>query len=236
MSPMPPFVVSTGDYQYSNPTGSQANAQVNLYLGARGSYTGIQFPAMGNHECTGATASNCGTGNANGITTNYNAFMSLMLAPLQKTLPYYVIHVASTTGAWTSKFVFVAANAWDSTQSTWFDTAMQEQTTYTFVVRHEAVDANTAPGVTPSEAIMAKYPYTLAIVGHSHEYSHTSENPKAVIIGNGGAPISSGQNYGYGVFTQRTDGSIQVDMMDYETNAPDMSFRFAVKADGTPAD
>ena len=82
---------------------------------------------------------------------------------------------------------------------------------------------------------MAMVPYTLAIVGHSHLYAHSSAHPKEVVIGNGGAPLSTSQDYGYGVFTQRQDGSIQVDMVDYKTNAPDMSFRFAVNSDGSPA-
>ncbi len=233
---VPPFVVSTGDYQFSNPYGSQASAQLQLYLGAKGSYTGIQFPAMGNHECTGGTSSNCGAGNTNGVTNNYSAFMSDMLAPIQKTKPYYAINVSAPNNAWTAKFVFIAANAWDSTQSSWFDSAMSQSTTYTFVVRHEPASANTAPGVTPSETIMAKHPYTLAIVGHSHEYYHSKYNsPKEVVIGNGGAPLATNQNYGYGIVAQRSDGSLTVDMLDYQTNLTVSSFHFAVNADGSPA-
>lgn len=235
MSPSPPFVVSTGDYQYSNPYGSGASAQLQIYEQAKGSYAGLQFPAMGNHECTGGTSSNCGSGNTNGLTDNYKSFMSIMLAPIQKTSPYYSINVNAPDNSWTSKFVFIAANAWDSTQSTWLDQTLSQQTTYTFVIRHEPADTTDTPGVSPSEAIMAKYPYTLAIVGHSHEYRHESSYPKQVVIGNGGAPISTGQDYGYGIVTQRTDGAIQVDMYDYQSNQPDTSFRFAVKADGSPA-
>ncbi len=235
MSPSPPFVVSTGDYQYSNPFGNQAAAQLQIYLDAHGSYSGIQFPTMGNHECTGGTASNCGTGNTNGVTNNYTAFMNMLLAPIQQAVPYYTIHIDEPSGAWTSKFVFIAANAWDSTQSTWFDGELAKPTTYTFVVRHEPANANTAPGVTPSEAIMAKHPYTLALVGHSHEYYHSSTNPREVVIGNGGAPLSTNQNYGYGIVTQRSDGAVQVDMYDYQSNKPDTSFRFAVNPDGSPA-
>jgi hypothetical protein len=232
-TPAPPFVISTGDYQFSNPTGSQAAAQLGLYLAARGTYAGVQFPAMGNHECTGATASNCGNGNADGLTNNFNQFMSLMMAPLGLASPYYVVNVSAPDSSWTAKFVFVAANAWDDTQSAWLDAALSVTTTYTFVVRHESASANTAPGVTPSEAIMANHPYTLSIVGHSHEYQHTTFRPREVIIGNGGAPLAGNQDYGYGVVTQRADGSLQVDMYDYISNAPDVLFRFAVAADGT---
>ncbi len=234
LATVPPFVVSTGDYQFSNPYGTESSAQLNLYLAAKGSYPGVQFPAMGNHECTGATASNCGQGNTNGITNNYSSFMSAMLGPIQKTDPYYAVNVAANDNSWTAKFVFVAANAWDSTQSTWLDATLSQATTYTFVVRHEPASANTAPGVTPSETIMAKHPYTLAIVGHSHEFYHSKySNPREVVIGNGGAPIATNQNYGYAIVAQRTDGALTVDMYDYQTNQAVTSFHFAVKADGT---
>ena len=105
--------------------------------------------------------------------------------------------------------------------------------TYTFGVRHEPRIANTAPGVTPSEAIINAFPYTLAIVGHSHAYFKSG--PKQVTIGNGGAPLTGGVNYGYGLVQQRNDGAIQVDMVDYGTGQPDLGFRFAVKPDGSPA-
>src|SRR5579883_1824726 len=52
LSPRPPFVLATGDYQFSS-TGSRstASAQVGLYMQARAAYSGTLFPAMGNHEC-----------------------------------------------------------------------------------------------------------------------------------------------------------------------------------------
>jgi hypothetical protein len=233
---VPPFVVSTGDYQFSNPYGNEAAAQLALYLKAKGNYPGVQFPAMGNHECTGGTSSNCGTGNTNGITNNYSEFISQLLGPIQKTKPYYVVNVNAPNNAWTAKFVFIAANAWDSTQASWLDSTLAQSTTYTFVVRHEPASATTAPGVGPSETIMKKHPYTLAIVGHSHEYYHSKySNPKEVVIGNGGAPLATNQNYGYGIVAQRSDGSLAVDMYDYQTNAAVTSFHFAVKPDGSAA-
>lgn len=232
-SPHPSFVINTGDYMFASPYGSEAGPQLDLYLKARAKYSGPIFPAMGNHECTGSTTSNCGNNNKDGITNNYTAFISKLLSPIQKTDPYYEIRVDATDGSWTSKFVFVAANAWDSAQSAWLDTTLARATTYTFVVRHESHSANTAPGVTPSETIMAKHPYTLAIVGHTHTYEHF--NGREVIIGNGGAPLTGSKNYGFGLFSQRSDGSIQVDMVDYQSGATDGQFRFAVHADGSSA-
>ncbi len=235
MSSPPPFVVSTGDYQYASPYGSEGAAQLQLYLNAKSAYSGIQFFALGNHECTGATESNCGTGNRDGVTNNYTAFVTMLLGPIEKTSPYYSIEVDASDGSWTAKLVFVAANAWDDAQSSWLDETLAESTTYTFIVRHESASANTAPGVDPSEAIMSNHPYTLSIVGHSHEYEHSASHPREVIIGNGGAPLSTSQSYGYAIVMQRNDGAIQVDMFDYESNMPDTAFRFAVNADGSPA-
>jgi hypothetical protein len=231
-SPRPAFAVTTGDYQFCNPKNTQQDAQFGLYLGARAAFTGVTFAAMGNHECTGATASNCGTGNADGITANYTAFMTKMLQPLGLTLPYYTVDVASTTGAWTAKWVFIAANAWDTAQATWLDAELAKPTTYTFVVRHESATANTAPGVTPSLAIIAKHPYTLALIGHTHEYYYSAQD-REVVVGNGGAPLSGSGNYGYVLAQQRADGAIVFTEHDYMTNA--VNETFALKADGTTA-
>jgi hypothetical protein len=75
--------------------------------------------------------------------------------------------------------------------------------------------------VAASEAIMASHPYTLAIVGHTHSYSHNAGS-REIIIGNGGAPITSRKNYGFGLIQQRTsDGAIVVDMLDAITKLAD---------------
>src|SRR5262249_49183737 len=110
LSPQPTFAVSTGDYQFASPTGGEGTTQLDLYLGARAKYSGTVFPTMGNHECTGATASNCGQGNADGVTNNYTAYLQKMLAPLGQTSPSYEIDVDAADGSWTSKLLFVAAN------------------------------------------------------------------------------------------------------------------------------
>jgi|SRR5579883_2027818 len=235
-SPRPLFGVSTGDYQFSSPTGDQASAQLDMYLGARQHYSGLVFPTMGNHECTGATDSNCGTGNPDGITNTYTAYMTKLLAPLGKTQPWYEVDVAATDGSWTAKFLFVAANAWTQDQATWFAQAMARATTYTFVVRHEPRTSSTAPGVTPSELVMYDHPYTLSFVGHTHTYDH-QDGLREVLVGNGGAPPSGGKGYGYGLVSQRADGSgtLDVDMIDSHSGQPVPSFHFAVKPDGSPA-
>ena len=233
LSPRPSFAVSTGDYQYANPGGTQGATQLDLYMGARAKYSGLVFPAMGNHECTGYTASNCGTGNTDGITANYTAFLDKMLGPIHQTSPYYEVDVDAPDGSWTSKVLLVAANAWTPAEATWLDTAMARATTYTFLVRHESASAATAPGVGPAENIMLHHPYTMSIVGHTHSYQRTTQ--REVIMGNGGAPLSGGVDYGFGMFSQQADGSIAVDMIDYTSGLADSSFHFAVKPDGSSA-
>lgn len=225
-NPAPPFIVTTGDYVFAKPSGSQAAAQFKIYNAARAKYAGVVFPALGNHECTGATTSNCGTGNVDGITNNYSQFISAMLTPIGKPKPYYVVNVNATDASWTAKFVFVAANAWDTTQATWLSQTLAVATTYTFIVRHEPAEANTAPGVTPSEQIMAQHPYTLAITGHTHTYSHYLK--RQIVVGNGGAPLTSAGNFGFALITQLPNKSIQVDMLDVDTQKADLGFRFTL--------
>jgi hypothetical protein len=229
-SPQPPFVVSTGDYQYANPTGSQSAPQLTQFLDARANYPGQWYPAMGNHECTGYTASNCGPNGTDGVTTNYTNFLQMMLGPIHQTNPYYSIEIDAEDGSWTSKFVFVAANAWDSGQSSWLESTLSKATTYTFVLRHEANEANTAPGVSPSESIITQHPLTLEICGHTHDYSKSGNR---IVVGNGGAPLSGSADYGYGLVEQQSNGNLSVDMIDYQSGAADSSFHFVVTPTGS---
>ncbi len=231
-SPRPAFAVTTGDYVFAKPSGSQAAPQMDLYLAARAAFSNTVFYTLGNHECTGATDSNCGPGNTDGSTVSYDAFLSKMLGAIGQTKPYYTINVSGTGNAWTAKFIFLAANAWSSTQATWFTSELAKATTYTFVVRHEGSTATTAPGVTPSGTIMAQHPYTLLLAGHTHTFEYFASE-KQVITGNGGAPLTGSINYGYVVARQRTDGAIAFTAYDYSTNA--VIKTFAVKADGSVA-
>jgi hypothetical protein len=230
-NPAPAFVIGTGDYQFSSTQGGFAGAQFDLYMAARAKYSGPFYPVMGNHECTGATASNCGPGVGSGVTANYAAFMSKMLGPINQTSPYYELKFAATDASWTAKFLFLACNAWSDAQGTWLDAAMAEDSTYTFVVRHVPAVETTTPGVPPSEAIMAKHPYTLAIVGHSHTFRKSG--PKEITVGNGGAPLTGNIDYGFGMIQRQDDGTIHVDMLDYQTGAVVPSQAFSLKADGS---
>jgi hypothetical protein len=231
-SPHPDFAISTGDYMFASPTGSTIDRQLDLYLGARAQFTNAVFAAMGNHECTGATASNCGAGNASGITANFAAYMKRMVNPLGPTKPYFTYAFGATDGSWTAKLVFVSANAWDLGEDSWLEDALARPTTYTFVVRHESTRTTEAPGVGPSEAVIGRHPITLRIVGHTHTYEHDA-TAREVIVGNGGAPLTSGANYGYVIVERLASGVIQVTAYDYLTGAIRDQWRIA--ADGSPA-
>ena len=200
------FVVGTGDYMFSN-TSSGVAAQVQLFQQARANYSGPVYLDMGNHECNGYTASNCPNGNE---TPNVQAFMS-QLAPSGVTKPYFRIDVQAMHGK--AKFLFVAANAWDSNQQSWLQTQLADPTTYTFVIRHEPASNTQAPGVQPSESLVSQAPYTLELNGHTHEYKRVDTTH--VISGNAGAPLNSGANsFGLLMLEELDNGNITVTEYD----------------------
>ncbi len=228
--PHPQFAVSTGDYMFANTNGAQQDPQLALYMTARAAFSGPQYPALGNHECTGATASNCVAGN-NGTTRNLTAFIHTMLEPIGVTSPYYVEAFSAADASWTSKVVVVACNAWDAAQATWLDGALAEPTTYTFVVRHEGVAVLSQTPCEASQPIIDAHPRTLLIVGHTHEYKH-DEFDREIIVGNGGAPLTSGVNYGYVIVARDPTGTLTVTAYDYLSNV--VLDRFTIQADGAP--
>jgi predicted phosphodiesterase len=231
-SPHPQFAVSTGDYMFASTSGSQQNVQLGKYMSARSAFTGLQYPAMGNHECTGATDSDCGAGARDGVTPNMTDFITTMLHPIGVTQPYYEEKFAAADNSWTAKFVFVACNAWNTAQGSWLTTALTEPTTYTFVVRHEGVDTMSQTPCSQSQTIIDAHPLTLLIVGHTHTYRHYATD-KEIIVGNGGAPLTSGTNYGYVIVARNASGTLTVTAKDYMTGA--VLDTFTITATGSGA-
>jgi predicted phosphodiesterase len=217
---------------FADPSSSEQMPQLAKYMTARAAYSGIQYPAMGNHECTGATASNCGTGATDGVTKNMTDFIATMLAPISVTTPYYTEQLAAADGSWTAKLVVVACNAWSADQATWLDAQLAPATTYTFVVRHEGVAAMSETPCAPSQTIITAHPLTLLIVGHTHEYRHYASD-REIIVGNGGAPLTSGVNYGYVIVVRNADGTLTITAYDYKTHA--VLDSFSIKASGAAA-
>jgi predicted phosphodiesterase len=203
------FMIGTGDYMFSN-TSTGVNAQVALFKQARANYAGPTYLTMGNHECNGFTASNCPLHNE---TPNVQTFMTLL--PSGVNTPYYRIDYDTPLGK--AKFLFVAANAWDSTQQSWLQTQLADPTTYTFVMRHEPPADTSAPGVSPSESLIQSSSYTLELLGHTHEYKHI--DTQHVISGNAGAPLQpgSGSTYGLLMVQQQQNGNITVTEIDEAT-------------------
>src|SRR4051812_18039967 len=52
------FAIGTGDYLFANYE-TDVTAQLDLFVQGESAFTGPIYHAMGNYECTGATASNC---------------------------------------------------------------------------------------------------------------------------------------------------------------------------------
>jgi hypothetical protein len=103
-------------------------------------------------------------------------------------------------------------------QADWLDKVLAEPTTYTFAMRHEPHYSNTAPGVTPSTTSLALHPLTMLITGHTHSYEHVPAY-REIIVGNGGAPLTSSQNYGYVMVERQADSNLLVTSYDYQTHA-----------------
>jgi hypothetical protein len=228
LNPKPQFILTTGDYMYADPNTTNGPAQLQLYMQAESNWTGGPvFHSMGNHECNGFTASNMdlSNGTCDGVfSNNYQAFFTNMVQPLGKTLPYYAIPINATDGSWTSKFINVACNAWDSTQQSWLQGQLAQSTTYTFVFRHEDYTATTGPCVNTVNSMLSSAKYDVLISGHSHTFANNySGAGKEIIVGNGGA--GSGGTYGYGYATFNQSGSsFTVTDFDYSTGSPKTSF------------
>lgn len=230
--PPVPFAVTTGDYVFSSVDGVQAAAQLDLYLGAQSAFAGDVWHAMGNHECTGYTASNCGVGASDGEPKLYTTYLAKMVGAGAAVLPWFSQWYQGTDQSWSAKVIVTAANAWSAEQAAWFEAELAKPSTYTLIVRHEGSNATNAPGVKPTAKIMAKYPYTLLIVGHSHTYQYFP-GKREVVVGNGGAPATSAVPFGFVVGRQRDDGALEFSAFNAATGA--VMDSFALTAAGATA-
>ena len=213
MNPRPQFVVTTGDYMFASPYAAEGAKQMALYSKASAQFPNPIFSAMGNHECTGATASNC----ASAPTNNMAAFMDALVKPLGQSKPYYTVPVSDDSGKWTAKIVIAACNAWDPTQSSWLAGELAKPTTYTFVVRHEPTGTQGPPCVGEMDSMLSQATYDLFIVGHSHTFQHRG---KQLTVGNGGAPLSGGVTFGYATVEQQDSGGFLVTQYEYAGATP----------------
>jgi hypothetical protein len=235
LSPTPAFAIATGDYMFATIPGS-AGSQLGLYLRAWGLFGRPLFAAMGNHECNGYTDSLCGPGNPDGEPENYTQFMAQLVGPLGYSRPYYTVPLVASDGSWSAKIVVTAANAYDADQAAWLVQAMEQPTTYTFVVRHEpSEDRGKLASIEAIDRLIAGKPYTLLLCGHRHTFAQSAESYRELIVGNGGAPQQrSDPRYGYALIARRDDGDLVITEYEYASNRP-TGFAFAITPEGEPA-
>lgn len=197
------FAVASGDYMFAT-NATNAGAQVGMLLAAEARFGGHVFHALGNHECTGASASNCPLGNETALIQVYRA----RLAPAYAA-PYFDWIVRTDLGD--AHFIATAPNAWSPAQQAWLDRALAISARYTIVIAHEPPGNRQAPGSVAIESAVRARPtgVTLRLYGHTHEYRHVSAN--AIIAGNAGAPLASASGeYGFVVVEQRADANLVV--------------------------
>ena len=144
---------------FSTADGVEGTKQLDLYLEAQTAYQGQIWHALGNHECTGATNSNCGPYGKDGNTKLYQAFLDKMVKPRGLDNPWFAVHYKAKDGSWTAKFVFVAANAWDAVQAKWLDATLATAdglAAYTIVVRHHPPGDSSVATITTGRVMIDK--------------------------------------------------------------------------------
>ncbi len=213
LSPRPQFVITTGDYMFANPYASQGAAQMALYMTARNQFPNVVFSAMGNHECTGGSSTNCDAK----ITNNLTTFMSNLVSPLGHSVPWYTVPISDSGGQWSAKVIVTACNLWNTTQKDWLATELAKPTTFTFVVRHMPTGSN-GPCNAEMDTMLASANLTGLLVGHTHSV-YFSGGYKQLTEGVGGAPITGGANYGYALIEQQSNNTFKVTQHDYSSNA-----------------
>ena len=192
-------------------TSSAVTAQVALFKQAMANYTaGPIYLTMGNHECTGATASNCPNLTE---TPNIQAFMADGAGGRDQAVLPHRRRDAARQGQVPLR----------RRQRLGLDAAVVAAAA---ARRSDDLHLRRAPRVDDvvgrahrrhaSESIVGAHPYTLELLGHTHEYRH--EDTKHVISGNAGAPLSTG-NYGLLIVEQKSDGNITVTEIDEATGS-----------------
>jgi hypothetical protein len=186
------------------------------------------FMTMGNHEC--AEMRICTTGG--GGNNNFTAFMNALSQAQIATEPYYTVDV--NTGAGLARFVFIADNAWDQTQSGWLEQTLSDadaNAKYTFVMRHHPIANNDLQQFVDINTIIQKHKYALFFTGHTHEFKHTiADDPqnlgRVMVMGIGGAqPFDGlGSYFGYGTVEQLLNGNLVIRVYDVSSGNQMVTF------------
>jgi calcineurin-like phosphoesterase family protein len=210
------FALDQGDHMFNCGSDfSGARDQMNAYVQAAGLLGKTVFLTMGNHECTGESQTLCSS-YPYGTNPNYTAFMDA-LKPISAK-PYYRFDI--TTGSGLAVFLVVADDTWNAEQQTWLTTNLADadaHARYTFVTKHHP-DGNTDhPEFQQIYDLVRQHKYTLFFTGHSHLYKRQSSDPRAIVMGIGGAPLAGTPYNGYGTAVQGTDDRIYVSVYDQAT-------------------
>jgi hypothetical protein len=213
------FAIDQGDHIF-NCMGqlSGATEQMNAYLSAAALLEKTVYMTMGNHECTGATQKLCSLASF-GSNANYTAYMA-SLQKLGFDKPYYRADVMTNSGL--AVFIVIADDVWDAAQETWLNQQLTDadaKARYTFVSKHHPDGNNDHPEFQHIYDLVRAHKYTLFFTGHTHEYRRQRRDPRALVVGIGGAPLGFGGGFwGYGTALQGQDDRIYVTIYDQASN------------------
>jgi hypothetical protein len=224
------FVVDQGDHLFNcsySPAGlASARQQMAAYVSAATLFGQTVFMTLGNHECSGESTTLCDAQGSYGPNPNYTAFME-SLRPISA-LPYYRVDVQTSTGL--AVFLIVADDVWDSAEQSWLTQQLTDadlRAKYTFVSKHHPNRNTDHPEFQQIFDLVTAHKYTLFMTGHSHYYRHDSRDPRVLVMGVGGAPLSGGNFWGYGTVRQGPDDRIYVTIYDQATNHVEDQFDLA---------
>lgn len=196
------FTVDLGDHMYvCNGSDSEAVTQMGFYMDAITAGPSTWWMTMGNHECgSNRYPYSCFVGAAHDA--NFAAYMTA----LKRSLPYYLTDVQ--TGSGLARFVMIADDSWDATQSAWLSSALSyadAHAKYTIVARHHPVQG-TRTGDSEILSILQAHKETLLLTAHNHDYEHdtTTWSGRSTVVGLGGA----GNGWGFATVLQNADDSL----------------------------
>jgi hypothetical protein len=214
------FALDGGDHMEAS-SALQAQGNMANYASAAALLGKPVFMTMGNHECgTSFNAQDCGYAGAATADFKMAAFMTTLKQTSKQTSPYYRIDVMTQSGL--AVFLVVADDAWNATQQAWLTAQLNDadvNAKYTFVSKHHP-DGNTdQPAFQQIYDLVRMHKYTLFLTGHSHEYKHQFGDPRAVVMGLGGAPFDNPMQMWWGYLTvmQCPNDQISVTVYDQAT-------------------
>jgi hypothetical protein len=214
------FALDGGDHMEAS-TSSEAMQNMTDYGTAAALLGKPVFMTMGNHECvTSFDAQDCGYAGAQTADIKFAAYLAGLQSISKQTTPYYRFDVMTSAGK--AVFLVVADDAWNATQESWLTTQLNDadaNAKYTFVSKHHP-DGNTDQATFQTiYNLVTAHKYTLFLTGHSHEYKHDSGEPRAVVMGLGGAPFDNPNQMWWGYLTvmQCPDTHIYVTAYDQAT-------------------